>query len=100
MQVLLLLHHAGVLPHTVIEVTGTNITTFTVPIGTLQIDFQDIAENDGAGDGIPDLDNANTDYANQISLDGGIYNSLYGIEETQGGTNTTLFQVGDTVLRC
>ena len=65
---------AGVLPHTVIEVTGTNITTFTVPIGTIQDrDFQDIAENDGAGDGIPDLDNANTDYANQISLDGGIF---------------------------
>ena len=89
---------AGVLPHTVIEVTGTNITTFTVPIGTIQDrDFQDIAENDGAGDGIPDLDNANTDYANQISLDGGIFSSLYGIEETQGGTNTTLFQVGDSI---
>ena len=50
-----------------------------------------------AGDGIADLDNTGTDYANQISLDGGIYNSLYGIEETQGGTNTTLFQVGDNV---
>ena len=33
----------------------------------------------------------------QINLDGGIYNSLYGIEETQGGQNTTLFQVGDSV---
>ena len=30
-------------------------------------------------------------------MDGGIYSSLYGIEETQGGTNTTLLQVGDSV---
>ena len=89
---------AGVLPHTIIDAPGTNITTFTVPIGTIQDkDFQDIAENAGAGDGIPDLSNANTDYANQISLDGGIFSSLYGIEETQGGTNTTLFQVGDSI---
>ena len=54
-------------------------------------------ENSGAGDGIPDLINTNTDFAGQISLDGGLYNSLYGIEETQGGTNTTLFAVGDRV---
>ena len=41
--------------------------------------------------------NTATDFLNQISLDGGIYSSLYGIEETQGGTNTTLFQVGDNI---
>ena len=89
---------SGVLPHVVIDATGTNITTFTVPLGTIQDkDFQDIAENAGAGDGIPDLVNTSTDFENQISLDGGIFNSLYGIEETQGGTNTTLFQVGDSI---
>ena len=41
--------------------------------------------------------NTGTDYNNQINLDGGIYNSLYGIEETQGGQNTTLLQVGDAI---
>jgi len=43
------------------------------------------------------LINTNTTFENQISLDGGIFNSLYGIEETVGGQNTTLFQVGDNV---
>ena len=70
----------------------------TDPIGTLtDKDFEDDDENAGAGDGIPDLINTNTDFAGQISLDGGIYSSLYGIEVTQGGTNTTLFQVGDSI---
>ena len=41
--------------------------------------------------------NTGTDYENQINLDGGIFSSLYGIEETQGGQNTTLFQVGDSI---
>ena len=50
---------------------------------------------DGAGDGIPDLVNTGTEYENEISLDGGIASSLYGIEETVGGQNTTLFQQGD-----
>ena len=49
----------------------------------------------GAGDGIPDLINTGTDFAGNINLDGGIASSLYGIEETLGGTNTTLFAVGD-----
>ena len=49
------------------------------------------------GDGIPDLVNTGTEYANQINLEGGIYSSLYGIEETLGGQNTTLFQVGDNI---
>ena len=89
---------AGVLPHTVIDSVGNSITALTDPITTLQDkDFEDDDENAGAGDGIPDLINTNTDFANQISLDGGIYSSLYGIEETQGGTNTTLFQVGDSI---
>ena len=40
--------------------------------------------------------NTGTDFENQIGIDGGIYNSLCGIEETQGGQNT-LFQVGDNI---
>ncbi|AOO00390.1 hypothetical protein W1160709_090 [Synechococcus phage S-RIM2] len=88
----------GVLPHTVIEETDSTIITLTYPIGTIQNrTFEDDDENDGAGDGIPDLLNAGTTFADQINLDGGIYNSLYGIEETQGGQNTTLFQVGDNI---
>jgi len=89
---------AGILPHVIIDSVGNSITTLTDPIGTLtDKDFEDDDENSGAGDGIPDLVNTNTDFAGQISLDGGIYSSLYGIEETQGGTNTTLFQVGDSI---
>ena len=85
-------------PHVVLTVLGSTIITLTNPISTLQDkEFQDILENEGAGDGIPDLVNTSTEYENQISLDGGIYSSLYGIEETQGGTNTTLLQVGDSV---
>ena len=41
------------------------------------------------------LVNTNTDFEGEINLDGGIASSLYGIEETLGGTNTTLFAVGD-----
>ena len=89
---------SGFDPHVIIDSVGNNIVTLTVPISSLQDKaFQDIAENDGAGDGIPDLVNTGTDFLNQISLDGGIYNSLYGIEETLGGQNTTLFQVGDNI---
>ena len=44
---------------------------------------------------IRDRVNTNTEFANAISLDGGIASSLYGIEETLGGQNTSLFQVGD-----
>ena len=85
-------------PHVVLTVLGSTIITLTNPISTLQDKtFQDILENEGAGDGIPDLVNTSTDYENQINLDGGIYSSLYGIEETQGGTNTTLLQVGDSI---
>ena len=89
---------AGYDPHVILEVVGTNIVTLTDPIGILpDRDFEDDDELDGAGDGIPDLVNTGTDFENQISLDGGIYNSLYGIEETVGGQNTTLFAIGDQV---
>ena len=85
-------------PHVILVEEGSTITTLTVPIATLQDRaFEDNDENDGAGDGIADLVNTGTDYNNQINLDGGIYNSLYGIEATQGGTNTTLLAVGDSV---
>ena len=90
----------GSLPHVVIDSEGDQIFVLAAA-GITTLDdraFEDDDENDGAGDGIPDLINTNTDYAGQINLDGGIYNSLYGIEETQGGTNTTLFAVGDSIL--
>ena len=88
---------AGVLPHVILTTAGSTIDLLTEPLSVLQDkSFEDILPT-AAGDGIPDLSNVNTTYANQIALDGGIYNSLYGIEETQGGTNTTLFQVGDNI---
>ena len=88
---------AGVLPHVILTTAGTSIDLLTEPLSVLaDRSFQDILPT-VAGDGIADLSNTNTTYANQIALDGGIYNSLYGIEETQGGTNTTLFQVGDNI---
>ena len=75
--------------------------------------FEDNDENEDPnnpgtflGDGIADLVNTGTAYENQINLDGGIVlgepgengrDSKYGIEETQGGQNTTLFQVGDNI---
>jgi hypothetical protein len=85
-------------PHVLLESVGDSIVTLTEPIGLLEDrKFEDDDELDGVGDGIADLVNTGTDYENQISLDGGLYNSLYGIEETIGGQNTTLFQVGDQV---
>ena len=89
----------GFNPHVLLDdLGGPGIVTLTVPIG-LMIDkkFEDDDELDGAGDGIIDLVNTGTTFENQISLDGGMYFSLYGIEETLGGQNTTLFQVGDQI---
>ena len=86
----------GVEPHILVDAPGEKIITLTVPIQDIPDKaFQDIAELQGLGDGIPDLVNTNTDFEGEISLDGGIASSLYGIEETLGGTNTTLFAVGD-----
>ena len=91
----------GFNPHVLLDVDsseGAFIVALTEPISQIiDKEFEDNDELDGAGDGIIDLVNAGTDYENQISLDGGIHTSLYGIEETQGGQNTTLFQVGDQV---
>jgi hypothetical protein len=86
----------GEAPHVLVEQQNSNIVLFTSPLGLLEnFTFEDDDELDGAGDGIPDLVNTDTDYENEISLDGGIASSLYGIEETVGGQNTTLFQQGD-----
>lgn len=88
----------GVEPHVLLESETGSIVTFTDPISTLEgFVFEDNDELDGEGDGIIDLVNTDTDYENAISLDGGIASSLYGIEETVGGQNTTLFQQGDQI---
>ena len=88
-------------PHVLIYLagdSGESIPVLTEPIGVLEnVRLEDDDENDGEGDGIPDLVNTGTDFENQISLDGGLYNSLYGLEETQGGQNTTLLAVGDQI---
>ena len=88
----------GVEPHVLIESEGDNIVTFTDPLSLiLNRKFEDDDELDGLGDGIIDLVNTGTEFENQICLDGGIASSKYGIEETLGGQNTTLFQVGDQI---
>ena len=89
----------GGAPHVLLESEGDNIVTFTgPPLGAiLNRKFEDDDELNGVGDGIIDLVNTGTEYENQINLDGGIASSKYGIEETLGGQNTTLFQVGDQI---
>ena len=88
----------GVEPHTLLESEGNDIVLFTNPLSTLpDRKFEDDDELEGAGDGIPDLINTGTDFEFETSLDGGIASSLYGIEETIGGQNTTLLAVGDRI---
>lgn len=88
----------GVAPHVLIEQEGSDIVAFTNPLSLiLNRKFEDDDELNGVGDGIIDLVNTGTEYENQINLDGGIASSKYGIEETLGGQNTTLFQVGDQI---
>ena len=88
----------GVEPHTLVELEGSDIVLFTNPLSTLpDRTFEDDDELQGAGDGIPDLINTGTDFEFETSLDGGIASSLYGIEETIGGQNTTLLAVGDKI---
>jgi hypothetical protein len=59
--------------------------------------FRDTDELDGDGNGLPDLINDGTTFESQINLDGGNQATLYGIEETLGGTNTTLLAPGDQI---
>lgn len=88
----------GVEPHVLVESEGNDIVLFTNPLSTLPDRvFEDDDELDGAGDGIPDLINTGTDFEFETSLDGGVASSLYGIEETIGGQNTTLLAVGDKI---
>ena len=88
----------GIEPHVLLESQGDDIVTFTDPLGLiLNRKFEDDDELDGVGDGIIDLVNTGTEYENQINLDGGIAESKYGIEETLGGQNTTLFQAGNQI---
>jgi hypothetical protein len=86
------------LPHIVVDKQNSILYRLTQPLSfTLNKSFRDTDEFDGAGNGLPDLINVGTAFENQISLDGGVPSTLYGIEETQGGQNTTLFQVGDKI---
>tara|TARA_R100001463_G_scaffold33517_6_gene74264 strand:- start:772 stop:2655 length:1884 start_codon:yes stop_codon:yes gene_type:complete len=95
----------GVAPHTLIEAEGSEIVAFTTPLSVIQNrrfedDDEEFVDAEGVqqfGDGIPDILNVGTDYENQVNLDGGIASSKYGIEEELGGTNTTLFQIGDQI---
>lgn len=94
-------------PHRLIDPSpGDTLTLLTTPITIIQdVKFQDdylgevlpTSQLFPGGDGFPDLYNTGTAYEGEISLDGGISSSLYGIEENTGGTNTTLFQVGEIV---
>lgn len=94
-------------PHRLIDpAPGNTLTLLTTPITIIQdIKFQDdylgevlpSSQLFPGGDGFPDLYNTGTAYEGEISLDGGISSSLYGIEENTGGTNTTLFQIGEIV---
>ena len=86
----------GVEPHVLIDLVGSKIYQLTDPIQVIQDKaFEDDDELSGAGDGIPDLINTGTDFEGAINLDGGIASSLYGLEETLGGQNTSLFAQGD-----
>ena len=95
----------GIEPHILVEKEGSDIVTFTVPLGLIlnrafEDDDEEYTDSEGVqqfGDGIIDLVNTGTEFENQICLDGGIAESKYGIEETLGGTNTTLFQAGDQI---
>lgn len=86
------------LPHVLVDDEFGIIYKLTDPLSTMTgFSFQDTAEFDGQGNGLPDLINTGTAFNNQISLDSGIPSTLYGIEETQGGQNTTLFIEGDQI---
>jgi hypothetical protein len=85
-------------PHNLVDNPTGIIYKLTTPLTfILGKKFEDIAEFDGDGNGLPDVNNTGTSFENQINLDGGNESTLYGIEETQGGQNTTLFEIGDRI---
>jgi len=94
-------------PHILVDPSsGDSIALLTEPIGILQdVKFQDdyIGEVIGTsepvvgGDGFADIYNEETAFEGETYLNGGNAASLYGIEETTGGQNTTLFEIGDVV---
>lgn len=89
---------SGDLPHNLVDDEFGIIYMLTTPLSSMTgFAFEDIAEFDGQGDGLPDLINSGTAFENQTFLDGGIPSTLYGIEETVGGQNTTLFVNGDQI---
>ena len=93
---------ASSLPHEVETEIGSSIVLFEGdPVYNVKVTpptiLLDSAYVDDDDDGIANLNNTGTQFENQIALDGGLFNSLYGIEETVGGQNTTLFQVGDGI---
>jgi len=95
----------GIEPHVLVEADGFDIIAFTEPLSLIlnrkfEDDDEEYEDENGVqqfGDGIIDLVNTGTEFENQINLDGGISSSKYGIEETLGGQNTTLFQAGDQI---
>lgn len=94
-------------PHVIVDpAPGKTIVALRENITVLQdVMFQDdylgvvlpTSQLFPGGDGFPDLYNDGTAYENEVNLDGGLASSLYGIEENTGGTNTTLFQVGEII---
>jgi hypothetical protein len=94
-------------PHVIVDPSsGDFITILTEPIGILQdVKFQDdyIGEVTATsqpfvgGDGFADIYNDETAFEGETYLNGGNSASLYGIEETTGGQNTTLFETGDVI---
>lgn len=86
------------LPHNIVNFEGGIIYQLTNPLTVLvNKKFEDILELDGLGDGYPDLINTGTAFEGKIGLDAGNETTLYGIEETVGGQNTTLFVQGDQI---
>ena len=94
-------------PHVLVDPSsGDFITLLTNPITILQdVKFQDdyigevtaTSEPVVGGDGFADIYNEETAFEGETYLNGGNAASLYGIEETTGGQNTTLFEVGEVI---
>jgi len=86
------------LPHVLVDEEGSVVYRLTTPLSLFNDKaFRDTDELDGDGNGLPDLINDGTTFESQINLDGGNQATLYGIEETLGGTNTTLLAPGDQI---